>query len=320
MTKLRLTGGGRFDPTEEFVYFAVGISPETALDHPWSLLPVNDLSREFGPDAQVDQLLAREEHKLLLDSGVYWLSTQHAKKHGLSMADALSVSPESMDDFEWLYARYVDLCRRYGDRLWGYIEIDQGGADNKRRIRAKLERAGLRPIPVYHPLNDGWEYFDELAKRYDRIAVGNTVEASAKVRVRILATLWERKRRKYPNLWIHVLGLTPNESLNAYPINSADSSSWMYAVRYGAPSAPGPFAQLKSFGRFDHAFSYDSDVDADHARGHDGSMKFQLAQASYRQRVWRAIARDTNELLDTRSWPKALPGEMVPTPGKVESA
>ena len=62
-----------------------------------------------------------------------------------------------------------------------------------------LEQMGLRPIPVYHPFNDGWDYFDYLAERYDRICFGNVVQADRETRKRLVATAWER-HRKYPHL------------------------------------------------------------------------------------------------------------------------
>ena len=106
---------------------------------------------------------------------------------------------------------------RYGSRLWGYIELDQGGAVHKRRTRTALEQAGLAPIPVYHPFNDGWDYFDELCARYDRICVGNVVQAPRAIRCRIFATVWERQRA-YPDVWIHYLGVTPTPTQIAYPV------------------------------------------------------------------------------------------------------
>lgn len=57
------------------------------------------------------------------------------------------------------------------------------------------------------------------------------MQADRPTRKRLLATAWERRRR-YPDLWIHVLGLTPNEISNAYPVGSADSSAWLSGVRW----------------------------------------------------------------------------------------
>lgn len=313
--KMLLTGGGRFDPSEDFIYFTAG-SPgayEHERIHPWTLVATNDLCKS-GPDPALDAILENDDHKLLFDSGVFALASAHARKYDLSINESLAVAPEAIDGFDALYARYVEVVRLYEARFWGYVEVDQGPTEQKKRTRAKLERAGLRPIPVYHPLSDGWEYFDELAKKYDRICIGNLAATTATVRTRLLAALWERKRRKYRHLWIHALGLTPNESVSAYPVNSCDSSSWNYAIRFGAPSAPGPFAQLKTFGKFGHAHSYDQLVAASHERGVDASMRFQVSQSSFRQMIWRQSQADVRELLSTTNWPPAGAREATPVP------
>lgn len=187
MTVIRT--GGRWDSATWPVYF---LASETGtLDHVHRLhthllVAVNELAGE--PQLDCVKKFAASGNEVLIDSGVYWLSTQHAQAHGLTMDQALALAPEDIDGFVDLYARYVRLVLEIGDRSWGYIEIDQGGRDNKIKTRARLEKKGLRPIPVYHPLNDGWDYFDELASRYDRICFGNVVQADAETRKRLIAT------------------------------------------------------------------------------------------------------------------------------------
>jgi hypothetical protein len=147
------------------------------------------------------------------------------------MDEVIMLDPSELPGFDGLFARYCEVIRYLGDRCWGYIEIDQGGRENKMKTRARLEQLGFRPIPVYHPLLDGWDYFDYLAERYDRICFGNMALTSRSTRLRLAATAWER-RRKYPHLWIHLLGLTTNEISNAYPLDSCDSSTWNGLVRW----------------------------------------------------------------------------------------
>lgn len=161
-----------------------------------------------------------------LDSGIFFLTNQHKRAHDVSMDTALALAPEEIDNFDWLYDIYCEICSTYGGQLWGYNELDQGGRDNKRRTRARLEAEGLNPIPVYHPLNDGWDYFDELAQGYDRMCFGNLVQADRATRQRLFATAYER-HAEYPDLFIHFLGITPNEIQMGLPWDSADSSSWL---------------------------------------------------------------------------------------------
>ena len=180
-----------------------------------------------------------------------------------------------------------------GDKVWGYIELDQGGRENKIITRQKLERTGCRPMPVYHPLNDGWEYFDYLAERYDRICFGNIVQADRPTRLRLIHTAWERKK-KYPKLWIHLLGMTANQWLLALPINSCDSSSWISSLRWGtlnAPAANAPFSNMAS------EYIYRRDVPTDHPGGWDKANALCAYHAHFRQEVWRSALRDRREHL-----------------------
>lgn len=225
--------GGNWSPQDWPIYF-VASSPEymerAKDDNNHMLFAVNEMKTDAGADLVEGYMDAGT--RVLIDSGVFWLSTQHAKANDLSMDEALSLAPDRVDNFDWLFERYVELMRRFGDKSWGYIEIDQGGRENKIKTRRRLEGLGLRPIPVYHPFNDGWDYFDYLAERYDRICFGNVVQADAATRKRLLATAWER-RRKYPHLWIHLLGLTPGAAFTSLPLTSCDSSTWISGPRWG---------------------------------------------------------------------------------------
>jgi hypothetical protein len=236
---------GNWDPDKRGLYFLAGSGYteddlDAAGDCPTRfLLAVNDLVAVNTKPGELlgllDERLARG-FDVLLDSGVFWLTNQHAREHGVSMDDALGLHPTEIDHFDWLLESYVDICRRYKDRLWGYTEIDQGGAVVKRETRTMLNGLGLNPMPVYHPLNDGWNYFDELASTHDRFAFGNVVQASRKVRARLLATGWER-HRNYPDLFIHWLGMTPCDLTVAFPVDSCDSSSWLGVARWGIPAS-----------------------------------------------------------------------------------
>lgn len=224
------------------------------------LVAVNELESERDIKSVHDFVEAGKS--VFIDSGVYNLSTQHAITHNVSMDVALGMAPDKIDGFDHLFAQYTQLITDIGHKVWGYIEIDQGGRENKIKTRARLEGLGFRPIPVYHPFNDGWDYFDYLAKRYDRICFGNVVQADPPTRKRLIATAWER-RRKYPHLWIHALGMTPSETTAAFPINSCDSSRWIGLVRWGHHQP-----MFAGTGEMDPQFVYDTRVDPSHSRGH----------------------------------------------------
>jgi hypothetical protein len=281
--------GGRWDPNEPPCYFIAGDirslveAIKVHCDH--LLLAINDL--HGAEDLELVNMFCRRGKRVFIDSGVFNLANSHARAHQIPMDQALQLAPESIDGFADLFERYVQLMQTIGADCWGYVELDQGGRDNKIRTRARLEALGLRPIPVYHPLNDGWDYFDELASTYDRICFGNVVQADRATRIRLLATAFER-RRKYPGLWIHMLGMTPNQWLNAYPINSCDSSTWLRLVRW--PAAHRAHVALQPFTGLSRDYTYDFAADADAPSGHKKARQLGAYDAHMLMENWRACA------------------------------
>lgn len=239
------TTGGAFNRKDNFKYFVAGSPTRVASEEKY------DKGGDFGIDlvkapnvlcavneivsAKDFDLLDRmcDEQNVLLDSGIFNLANSHAKRNGVSHDVALSLAPEEIDGFSELWDRYGEVATRFSDRLWGVIELDQGGVRNKPRTRARIEQEfGIVPMPVYHPLLDGWDYYDTVVKAYDRICFGNLVQASPPVRLRLIHAASERARA-YPYLWTHLLGVTPNENVVACPLRgSCDSSSWITSERW----------------------------------------------------------------------------------------
>ncbi|MFJ8043777.1 hypothetical protein ACIRBX_25075 [Kitasatospora sp. NPDC096147] len=296
MSSIRVTGGA-YDRAERPIYFTAGGGEFNA--GPFVLTAVNELMS----DAEEGHLrgLLDGGNRVLLDSGIFWLTNRHARAHAVTMDEALALPPEAIDGFTELRERYVHLTRTHGDRLWGYIELDQGGQLHKRRQRAALHDLGLSPIPVYHPLVDGWDYFDELARGYDRICVGNIVQAPSTVRLRILHTLWER-RREYPHLWIHVLGLTANEWCLAVPPDSCDSSSWLAPLRWNHQRIE--TAMMRRTGSLPATFRYATGDPASYT----AAARMCADAASALARTWRHAAHRAQDLTGSPA-PARLPQE-----------
>lgn len=290
------TQGGTFDRSERPIYFAAGESQHYPRH---LLLAVNDLTGKHGED-KLKRMLD-EGYVILLDSGIFWLTNQHKRATGCTMDAALSLAPEEIQGFDELFDRYVYLASTYGDRLWGYIELDQGGRENKIRTRARLHELGLRPIPVYHPFNDGWDYFDTLAQGYDRMCFGNVVQASQAARVRLLHTMWER-HRQYPDLWIHVLGLSANEWCLPCPPDSCDSSSWINGLRY--PGVAPESAALRRLGDLGPRFQYSKDGEGDR----DAACQVYADAMTVTNLVW-ADLREVHAGLGAEAYPQRAPGE-----------
>jgi hypothetical protein len=282
---------GNWDCREENIYFIAASTENlktTCHDH--VLIAVNEIMSADG--LALIKRFIEQGRSVLLDSGIFNLTNAHMRRHGISMDEALALPPDEIDGFGILYDRYCQVVDEIGHMVWGYIELDQGGRENKIITRQGLEKKGYRPMPVYHPLNDGWDYFDYLAERYDRICFGNVVQADLRTRERLLHTAWKRKE-KYPNLWIHLLGMTANQRLISFPINSCDSSTWISSLRWGtlaASTANAPFSKM------DRRYIYRRDVPTDHARGWDKANELCGYDAHFRQEVWRAALRDGEAL------------------------
>lgn len=247
------TGGATFEPDGEPIVFLASNFEHIrrgARLHPYVLIAVNEVAK---PE-QLAELLDAGSN-VLIDSGIYNLAVTHAKRNEITMDEALGMDPDQVDGWAELFARYVDLVTRFGEQAWGYIELDLGGRENKIKTRAKLEDMGLSPIPVYHPLNDGWDYFDYLASTYDRICVGNLVMANDDTRSRIMTTIASR-RKAYPGLkWVHALGVGLTHRLISTQVNSSDASSWLNALRWGG-GATDEFSCCTMAGNLSDMYTY----------------------------------------------------------------
>lgn len=277
------TGGGRFDPDDRHLFFLasnVDRLIEGARVNERLLLAVNELqssSTQLWLSEWIDQ-----GKSILLDSGIFNLAMLHAERNDISHLEAIGMAPALVDGFEDLFSSYVELVRVHGDSLWGYIELDLGGRENKIKTRAKLEDMGLRPIPVYHPFNDGWDYFDYLAQRYDRICIGNLATTTSATRSRIVATIWDRKRQ-HPNLWVHLLGMRPGHWVYGFPLDSVDCSSWLSAVRWSGYRETACGAVFSDMPR---AFQYQLGSDRESAGGSAKATLMAAHGAAMEARNW----------------------------------
>lgn len=231
---IKRTSGTWDHSADQHAYFlAASLNPLrfSNAGHPYLLIAMNELmSPKKGNEGVIPEaieklkVLVAQGHKIVIDSGIFWLASTHAVAHGITIEEAIALPPEQMSHFEQLLEAYLSVRSILGDTAWGYIEMDQGGAAVKRQTRAMLESCGVVPIPVYHPLQDPWDYFDELAQNYDRICIGNVGQATITVRKQIVMALWER-HRQYPDTWLHMLGYTPDPTAIGWPFDSADSST-----------------------------------------------------------------------------------------------
>ena len=186
---------------------------------------------------------------LFLDSGVFGVAMDHAKAHGLSHNEALNTPLKKIDDWNRFYAMYVETCLEYKDRLWGYVELDLGGTTQKQATREGLEKLGLHPIPVWHPLTDGLEYGEYLMSTYDRICLGNLVKSDIRTRLTVLRAM-ARIKQNHRHVWVHALGLGMCELALCFPINSCDAITWMGPLMWPTRHSYSLATQFRDDGRF----------------------------------------------------------------------
>lgn len=302
---------GRWDPQAGPTYFIAGGVGDFKAAWPVGrnlLVAVNALNNGTAM-AEVEAMIEAGA-SVLVDSGIFDLANQHAIKHDLRLEQAFGLAPHQIDGFADLLSKYTDLLTRLGDKVWGYIELDLGGQHRKTETRDRLEAAGLRPIPVFHPYNDAWDYFDHLAERYDRLCIGNLVQAGPADRKRLVATIWERRRR-YPDLWIHLLGVTPSSLTLAYPMNSCDSSTWLSGVRWGHLHAAAATQRLWDAGR---GFTYDRATSAGVA-GKNAKL-LHAYDAAMTTATMRRFAADERRELGADPSGTSISGWSDPVPGR----
>lgn len=285
----RKTAGGTFDPAGAKIYFLAGHPGDlgrmsAALKHP-VLIATNEVGSD-GSEAHFRNCL---EHcpQVLLDSGAFNLANALSLRQGIPLPTALGMPLDQIPGVPALLERYRRLARAYEDKLWGYIEVDLGGVAQKIATRTAMEGEGLRPIPVYHARSDGRDYLEELLDKYDRIAVGNVVDAAPPTRMRYFRTVWETVQRRAPDCWVHYLGVECGQVVFAYPSGSVDSSTWSVLTRWGNNFKE--FASGASLGPIRHELQPRGDGIRE--RGTAGFQQTGIYRCHFSQENWRRYHR-----------------------------
>lgn len=297
MTAVASTSGGKWDPAtgRQITFLAGAAQIDGVVARPEItdlLMAVNELGTGKKSQDAINRLV--DQRTVLLDSGVFALASNYARSHGVSMGQAFATPPEEMDGWNELYDRWCTIASRYADRLWGVIELDQGGKDAARATREQVKRdTGIIPIPVYHPFTDGWDYYDEIAAAHDRICVGGLAgRIPSTVRMRLCWTVADRARA-YPHLWTHLLGVTPSPMVLSLGLRgSTDSSAWLSSVRWAQQWRS--WAMLQRIGEMPNAMTYRRDLRMNAERGAIKARALCAADAYFQQRTLAAVAEDTH--------------------------
>ena len=113
---------GSWKPNDRAAYFqAISNSDISTLKYTtWVLIAVNELK---GAKADGLAKLFDNGYRVLLDSGVYNLAADHARKNKITHDAALMTPVKQLHGFDKLMSNWKRIVDNYGDKLWGYIEL-----------------------------------------------------------------------------------------------------------------------------------------------------------------------------------------------------
>ncbi len=125
---------------------------------------------------------------------------------------------------------YLKMNGHHFDRYFNFdTDFSNNGFDNNIIHQIKMERAGLKPVPVVHNLFDGEiDYYVESSK-YDWIALGS----SQITNFDDLAHAVYRIKNGNPAIRIHWFGGSKFEWMCKLPIASCDTTGWASTGKFG---------------------------------------------------------------------------------------
>jgi hypothetical protein len=177
-----------------------------------------------GPDFW--EIFAKCRHmadSIILDSGAWSVAQGTAD---LSLEAFIAY----VNDNGYRFDRHYNFDTDFGDN----------GFDNNIVHQIKMERAGLKPVPVVHNLFDREIDYYVLSGKYDWIALGSRQTTN----LDDLRYAVYRIKKRNPNIRIHWFGGSTYEWLCQLQIASCDTTSWASTgkfgfIRYWNPNDPG---------------------------------------------------------------------------------
>ena len=163
--------------------------------------------------------LLKEFKGFLLDSGAFTFMT--------------SLKGKSINWNEYVI-NYGNFVKQHDIKHFFELDIDPiVGLKEVERLRDLLENTAERKcIPVWHK-SRGLEYWKQMCKDYDYIAIGGIVTQEIK-RSEYDIFLPLLKIAKENNCKVHGLGFTNLKGMVKYKFYSVDSTSWLSGNKFGA--------------------------------------------------------------------------------------
>ena len=162
-------------------------------------------------DWQIEYMKSKDCKMFMLDSGAFTF-----------MSNSKTV------DFEDYLYKYINFINKYDIKYFFELDIDSVvGLKEVERYREILEReTGKKSIPVWHK-NRGKQYFLDMVKEYDYVAIGGIVSGEIK-RSEYKYLPWFIEQAHKHNCKIHGLGFTNTKLLEKYKFDSVDSTAWLH--------------------------------------------------------------------------------------------
>lgn len=137
-------------------------------------------------------------------------------------------------DFNDYLTKYIQFINDNDIKYFFELDVDNIiGLKGVEELRERLEReTGKKCIPVWHK-SRGKEYFINLCKNYDYVAIGGIVTKEIKPN-EYKYFKWFIDVAHENNCKIHGLGFTNLKGLKKYKFDSVDSTSWTSGGRFGS--------------------------------------------------------------------------------------
>lgn len=200
------------------VFLAIGSIPKETQPYLYPLfLKSKYLLQSFYYIKESEIQFIKNSEMFLLDSGAF--TFLNSKKSNIDIDNYLD--------------RYIEFINRYNVEYFFEMDTDIiHGLSKVEKMRCRLEqKTGKKCIPVWHK-GRGLQYYFDLCKNYDYIAIGGIVTKEIKQSEYIFFPKLLNIAKKY-NCKVHGLGFTRTNLLNKYKFYSVDSTSWNSCFTYG---------------------------------------------------------------------------------------
>lgn len=137
-------------------------------------------------------------------------------------------------DFDEYLTKYINFINKYDIKYFFELDIDVVvGLKEVERLRERLEKeTNKKCIPVWHR-SRGKEYFINLCKEYDYVAIGGIVTREIQPNEYKYFKWFIDTAHSY-GCKIHGLGFTNLKGMKIYNFDSVDSTSWTSGGKFGS--------------------------------------------------------------------------------------